>query len=80
VAGDRVEDHVQVATDLNVPKAQDRPTVGFEPAIPNLVVSIFAVLFAVTFDNYPMREAGEVDDVSSDDDLPSKVTHKLTST
>ena len=80
MAGDGVEDHVQVATNLNVPEAQNRPTVGFEPAIPNLVVVVFAVLFAVTFHDYPMCHTGEIDDEPSDDDLPSKVALKLTTT
>ena len=63
MAGDCVRDHVQGAKNFDVPETQDDPSVGCEPAIPNLVVGTFAVLFSVTLDDYPMRQAGEVDDV-----------------
>lgn len=79
MAGDCVEDHIEVAKDLGVPEAQDGPNLGFEPAIPNLIVGTFVVLFAVTFHDRSVCQACEVDDEPSDDHLPSKVTLKLTS-
>ena len=76
MGGDCGEDHGSVAKDLAIAEAQDGPTVGFEPAIPDLVVGTFVVLFAVTFHDRSVGQTCEVDDVSSDDHLPSKVTLK----
>ena len=78
MGGDCGEDHGSVAKDLAVAKAQDGPTVGFEPAIPDLVVGTLVVLVAVTFHDRSVCQTCEVDDVSSDDHLPSKVTLKPT--
>jgi len=53
--------------------------VGFEPAIPNLVVGTFAVLFTIAFHDRSVCQTREVDDESSDHHLPSKVTLEVAS-
>ena len=78
MAGDCIQDHVQVAENLVVPEPEDHPTLGSQPFVADSVVMILVVLFAIAFHDHSMGQAGEVDNEPSDDYLPAEMTFQLT--
>jgi hypothetical protein len=61
MAGDRIQDHVQVAENLVVPEPKDYPALGAQPVVPDSVVVTLVVLFAIALHHHSMGQAGEVD-------------------
>ena len=78
MAGDGVQNHVQVAQNLVVPEVEDHPTLGLQPVVAVFVVVILVVLFAIAFHNHSVGQAGEVDDEPTEDYLPAEMTVQLT--
>ena len=78
MAGDRIQNHVQVAQNLVVPEPEDYPTLRSQPVVADSVVLILVVLFAIAFHDHSVGQAGEVDNEPCDDYLPAKMTFQLT--
>ncbi len=74
MAGDRIQDHVQVAQNLVVPEPDNYPTLPSQPAVADSVVVILVLLFAIAFHDHSVGQAGEVNNEPSDDYLPAKMT------
>jgi hypothetical protein len=78
MAGDRIQNHAQVAQNLVVPEPEDHPTLRPQPVVANSVVVILVVLFAIAFHDHSVGQAGEIDYEPSDGYLPPKVAFQLT--
>ena len=78
MAGDRFQNHVQVAQNLVVPESENHPALRSQPVVAHSVVVILVVLFAIAFHDHSVGQAGEVDNEPSDDHLPAKMAFQLT--
>jgi hypothetical protein len=81
--GDRTPNAVEFSIDFRVPEAQDRKTAAFKHSIPlaiTLPVILETVLRTVDLDNQPSVETSEVDDVSTQRNLSTKLPPALTIT
>ena len=67
-----VEDASRIGEDLIVPEAQDDKSVLLQKLVAFEVQPAVGMLAAIRLDNLPTLEAGEVDNIGSNDMLPSE--------
>jgi len=75
---DRADHLVGVEQDIVIPESKHPEAEGPEPLIPFSVAGVVGVLAAVDFDDEPPRQAGEVDDVSTNRLLAAESFSHLT--
>jgi hypothetical protein len=77
MAGDRIQNHVQVAQNLVVPEPEDYPVLCSQPVVAESVVMILVVVFAIAFHDHSGGQTGEIDNEPSHNYLPAKMTFQL---
>ena len=65
----RFEHALTIIDDIAVPKADDAPSVIFEPSGPEIIRNVLDMLAAVDFNDQPIFETNEIHDVGTDGPL-----------
>ena len=70
---DGILDGARIRQNLVIPEPDDRISLSAQPSIAHSVTQTFGMLRAVGFDDQPMLEADEIDDVSTQRNLAAKL-------